>query len=112
MIRVVCNSSPIIGLSTIGKLDLLWTLFDDVMIPEAVFEEIVYGNLVRYTSAIELEKAVLEQKVFVFRVENQSMVEQFDIRTVVRKASVHAVIELFPTKKGARFSYWLSPRYI
>jgi len=41
MIRVVCNSSPIIGLSKIGKLDLLWTLFDEVMIPEAVFEEIV-----------------------------------------------------------------------
>lgn len=34
MIRVVCNSSPIIGLSKIGKLDLLWTLFDEVMIPE------------------------------------------------------------------------------
>ncbi|EGW37850.1 hypothetical protein [Desulfosporosinus sp. OT] len=76
MIRVVCNSSPIIGLSTIGKLDLLWTLFDDVLIPEAVFEEIVHGNLVQHTSAIELEKAVLNQKISVFKVENQSMVEQ------------------------------------
>lgn len=47
MIRVVCNSSPIIGLSKIGKLDLLWTLFDEVMIPEAVFEEIVQGNVVK-----------------------------------------------------------------
>jgi len=35
VIKVVCDSSPIIGLSKIGKLDLLWTLFDEVMIPEA-----------------------------------------------------------------------------
>ena len=56
MIRVVCNSSPIIALSKIGKLDLLWTLFDEVMIPEAVFEEIVHGNAAKYASALELEK--------------------------------------------------------
>ncbi|GEM_PF-3290080 len=80
MIRAVCDSSPIIGLSQIGKLDLLWTLFDEVMIPEAVFEEIVHGNVVQFTSAIELEKAVLEKKIYVFTVENQSMVEQLQGR--------------------------------
>ena len=52
MIRVVCNSSPIIGLSKIGKLDLLWTLFDEVIIPEAVFEEIVHGNVVQYANEL------------------------------------------------------------
>jgi len=34
---VMCNSSPIIGLSGIGKLDLLWTIFQEVLIPEAVY---------------------------------------------------------------------------
>ena len=26
MIKVICNSSPIIGLSVIGKLNLLWEI--------------------------------------------------------------------------------------
>ena len=34
MLRVLCNTSPIIGLITIGKLDLLWNLFDEVIVKE------------------------------------------------------------------------------
>ena len=34
MIRVVVNASPVIGLSKIGKLNLLWELFDEVYISE------------------------------------------------------------------------------
>lgn len=90
MIRAVCDSSPIIGLSKIGKLDLLWTIFDEVMIPEAVFEEIVHGNVVQFTSAIELEKAVLEKKISVFTVENQSMVEQLQGR--LHRGEVEVII--------------------
>ena len=40
MIKVVCNASPIIGLSILGQLHLLWKLFD-VMIPEEVYNKIV-----------------------------------------------------------------------
>ncbi len=38
---VICNSSHIIGLSGIGKLDLLWTIFQEVLIPEAVYNELL-----------------------------------------------------------------------
>ena len=44
MIRVVCNSSPIIGFSIINKLELVWELFDEVYITNAVYEEIVNSN--------------------------------------------------------------------
>lgn len=80
MIRVVCNSSPIIGLSKIGKLNLLWELFDDVVIPEAVFREIVYGNSAQSNGSLELEKAVREQKIQIYKVENQVMVDQLQGR--------------------------------
>ncbi len=40
MIKVIVNSSPIIGLVKIGKLDLLWLLFDQIYIPTEVFKEI------------------------------------------------------------------------
>ena len=36
---VVCNSSPLIALSQIGQLELLHTLFQEVLIPPAVAKE-------------------------------------------------------------------------
>ena len=32
-IKVICNTSPIIGLMSINRLSLLWQLFDVVFIP-------------------------------------------------------------------------------
>jgi len=39
-LRVVSNTSPIIALSSLGKLDLLKHLFGRVTIPQAVYEEL------------------------------------------------------------------------
>ncbi len=39
--RVVCNSSPLIALASIGHLDLLRTLFARILVPEAVRREVV-----------------------------------------------------------------------
>jgi predicted nucleic acid-binding protein len=40
-IKVICNSSPIINLSKIKRLNLLEKLYQRVTIPNAVFEELV-----------------------------------------------------------------------
>ena len=37
---VICDSSPLIALSIIDKLDLLDTLFKDVVVPVSVFNEV------------------------------------------------------------------------
>jgi len=39
--NVVCNASPLIYLSKLGRLDLLQNLFGKVVIPEKVWEEVV-----------------------------------------------------------------------
>lgn len=41
MSRVVVNSTPLIALSIIGRLPLLRALFDEVIVPASVYEEIV-----------------------------------------------------------------------
>jgi uncharacterized protein len=42
---VVSNTSPIFYLSTIGRLDLLRQLYNEIVIPTAVFNEITHvGN--------------------------------------------------------------------
>jgi predicted nucleic acid-binding protein len=39
-IKAICNTSPIIGLSIVGRIDLLWELFD-IYIPQEVYNEVV-----------------------------------------------------------------------
>jgi predicted nucleic acid-binding protein len=39
--KVVVNATPLIGLALINRLDLLPALFDEVVVPRAVYEEVV-----------------------------------------------------------------------
>jgi predicted nucleic acid-binding protein len=41
--RIVCNSGPLIALGILGRLDILKSLFDEVLVPEAVQREIEQG---------------------------------------------------------------------
>ncbi|PKM78487.1 MAG: hypothetical protein CVU90_01740 [Firmicutes bacterium HGW-Firmicutes-15] len=54
---VVCNSSPVIGLASLGMLNLLWELFDSVFVTEAVYTEVVRQGCNRLGKE-ELETAV------------------------------------------------------
>jgi hypothetical protein len=44
MRSIVCNTGPLIALSIIKRLDLLHSLFGEVLIPEAVHREILQGG--------------------------------------------------------------------
>jgi predicted nucleic acid-binding protein len=41
---VVSNSSPLVYLAALGDFELLHNLFDHIVIPQAVFEEVVVGG--------------------------------------------------------------------
>lgn len=41
MRKVIVNSTPIIGLADIGQLDLLRQVYDHIIIPQAVYDEII-----------------------------------------------------------------------
>jgi len=56
---VICNSSPIINLSKIHRLDLLKLLFDKVIIPNAVYDELVLNP--EYINEIEQLKNCIKQ---------------------------------------------------
>jgi len=52
MIKVICNASPIIGLIGIDQFSLLWKLFDEVVVSEAVYHELLAGNRVQEIAQI------------------------------------------------------------
>lgn len=39
--KVICDSTTLIGLAKVGKVDILEKLFSEVYIPEAVYDEVV-----------------------------------------------------------------------
>jgi len=43
--RIICNSGPLIALGILGRLDILKSLFDVVLVPEAVQKEIEQGGI-------------------------------------------------------------------
>ncbi len=45
---IIADSSPLIFLAVIDKLELIKILFDDVLIPEAVYKEITQYNKLNY----------------------------------------------------------------
>jgi len=58
-LRVVSNSSPLIYLAKIGRLNLIKNVYGKIWIPEAVFHETVtQGKILKITDASIIEKAV------------------------------------------------------
>ena len=76
MIKAVCNSSPIIGLSIIKKLDLLWKIFDEVYITEDVYKEVTINEKIRKIGSKELIEAVKNNHIKIYSVKNKLLVEQ------------------------------------
>ena len=61
--RVVCNTSPLILLAKIQRLDLLIQLYDEIIIPEAVLDEIC----IKSTRETDQIRALLEERKFHYR---------------------------------------------
>jgi predicted nucleic acid-binding protein len=65
MSKIITNTSPIIALSIIEKLDLLWKLFDEVYVTEAVCNEILAGYPDHIKGKEELESAISKGKILI-----------------------------------------------
>ena len=61
---VISNSSPLIHLTRIGKIEYLFKLVKNVIIPKAVFNEIVVeGKQKNYSEAFLIESFIKEEKI-------------------------------------------------
>lgn len=76
MNKVIVNSSPVIALSMINRADLLWKLFDDILIPDAVFNEITASAGQNDYGKKELEAALKEKAVRIYTVRDTVLVSR------------------------------------
>jgi len=73
---IVSNSSPLMYLAKIGKLDILKSLFKEIIIPNQVYEEIIRGEEEKYFDVLIIERAVEEGWIKVKKVEIEEKIEK------------------------------------
>lgn len=73
--KVICNTSPIIGLLSINRLSLLWQLFEEVIIPHAVYQELCVNDESRKAEICEIETYIEQGNIKIYHVANQKMVK-------------------------------------
>ncbi|HHY74695.1 MAG TPA: DUF3368 domain-containing protein [Bacillus bacterium] len=74
--KIITNSTPIIGLSILGKLHLLADLFEEIYVPKAVFEEIIDSYSSRQYGRDELARMVREGTFQLYDVQNSGLVKK------------------------------------
>lgn len=118
MSKVMVNSSPVIGLSMINKMELLWKLFDEVMVPEGVFNEIAASAGKNDYGKSELETAVKENKLRIYTVKDKVLVSkligklhQGEVEVIVggREESVDFVVIDEITARNLAEAFSLTP---
>jgi predicted nucleic acid-binding protein len=77
-VRIVSNASPLINLARIGKLDLLRELYGNLLIPEAVWHEVVVDGAGQpgadeVKGAVWIERRTIKNKQLV-----QSLLQELD----------------------------------
>lgn len=68
MKKVICNASPLIALSSISQIELLKDLFQKIIIPQAVYQEVVEEGKNR-PGALEVKDAIGEW-IEIYKVKN------------------------------------------
>ena len=70
----VSNSSPLILLAKINSLDILFYFFDTILIPPAVYKELVEKGMKKGVGdAILIQKLVEENKIKIKTLENTKL---------------------------------------
>ena len=103
---VVSDTTPLIGLASIGRLELLQTLFGEVYIPQAVFDEAVTFGREESKAKQEVSKA---SWIHIVEVKDQLAVNVLldemdlgEVETIVLASEMNADWVLMDEKKGRR----------
>ena len=110
MNRAISNTSPIIGLSMLGHLELLWELFD-IYIPQEVYNEVVVESSENAIGKSELRNAVAEGYIKIHEVQDQEFVKKAygrlhkgELEVIVGAKEIGANIVIIDEKSARNFA--------
>ncbi len=72
-IKVICNSSPIIGLAKVDRLDIIEKLYEEIIVPEAVFDELITKGRDK-DKTTEINELIDQNIVIVQKVNNRELI--------------------------------------
>ena len=103
---VVADTTPLIGLATIGRLGVLQELFEEVFIPQAVYDERVTHGRIDGRARHEVEKASWIRVIQVKdRLAVDLLLDEMDlgeVETIVLAVEMKADWVLMDERKGRR----------
>jgi len=73
---IISNSSPLMYLAKIKRLNLLETLFKKIVIPEEVYEEVVEGKQ-EYLDSLVIERTVNDRWIKIKEIKIEREIEKF-----------------------------------
>ena len=104
--KIISNTTPLIGLASIGKFELLQQLFETIIIPQAVYDEAVVSGREKGGAKQEISSS---EYVEVVSVEDYLAVEvlldeldQGEAEVIVLSHELNADWVLMDEKKGRR----------
>ena len=111
MKAAVSNSGPLIHLTNAGLLELLFKLYDVILIPQSVYNEIVIkGKEEGHSDAIILEQAITNEKIKVEKVKantqkiSTSKLHQGEINTILLALQSEVEIILLDDEEARIFA--------
>ncbi len=76
---VVVNSTPLIYLAAVGRFDLLQTLYGQIVIPTAVFDEVVIQGAGQWGAAETVAASWIDSRAVTSRAEVSALFGQLDL---------------------------------
>lgn len=68
---VISNSSPLIHLTKLGKIEYFLDMVNEIKIPEAVYKEtVIKGKEMNYSEAFTIERCIDEKKIMVIELKS------------------------------------------
>jgi len=115
----VSNAGPLIHLSLVGLLDSLFKLYDVILIPQSVYDEIVVkGKEQGYSDAVILERAIMNEKIKVEKVKKEnynissSKLHIGEINAIILALQLKIEIILIDDEEGRMFARKLGIKVI
>lgn len=104
--KVICNTSPIIGLMSIHRLSLLWQLFDEILIPRAVEDELCAKSSEHPQEVEEIKRCIAEGRFMVYQIQNEEIVKK--LYGKLHYGELEVIVGAKEFRRTYIFKFWIS----